>query len=128
MAAELDAPSGAWTAPACSNGDSRVPAKLASETVIIESPMSFTGSAKRVWKLTRANENAPLRALVLVPVAVLLVSVVWLIVLCWNLVAWTILFFPTVFWRLFRRHSRATKIQQAQHREVLQMMYQQSRK
>lgn len=89
--------------------------KLASEQVVISAPMSFSGSATRIWKLTNAD-NAALKLLLLVPLALLLITVVWVIVLCWYLV-FGILVIP---YRLIRRGSRKNKRDQLRHREMLE--------
>ena len=81
---------------------------LASERVVVEAPMSFTGSAKRIWKLTDANGW-------LIPVAVLLILAAWAIVAAWYLFFGLLL----VPYRLIRRGGRTRKRQALQHREVL---------
>src|ERR1700726_4085973 len=61
------------------------PARLASEDVIINAPMSYAGSAQRIMRLRRrAQGGGPLVAITVL--AVLLVLVAWVIVTAWYLV------------------------------------------
>jgi hypothetical protein len=54
------------------------PARLDSEEVALAAPMSFTGSAQRLWKLARGHANAWMSAAVL-----LLITLVWVNVPRW---------------------------------------------
>jgi hypothetical protein len=92
----------------------RADGRLASEDVVLAAPMSFAGSAQRIWKMTR-SENANVRAFVLIPLAVLLIVAAWTCVAAWYCVfgLWV------VPYRLFRRGSRKEKRRQLQHREML---------
>lgn len=87
---------------------------LQSERVIIESPMSFTGSAKRIWRMTNVD-NGGLRLLAIL-VAVSLIVVAWTFVAAWYLV-FGIFLIP---YRLLRRGARKRKRDELRHREVLQ--------
>lgn len=49
---------------------------------MLAAPMSFTGSAQRLWKLARGHANAWMSVAVLLGV-LLLITLVWVIVLCW---------------------------------------------
>lgn len=90
-----------------------VPAKLASERVVVSAPMSFSGSAKRIWaKLVRGPWAL---AALLGILAVTLIAAVWVIVLGWYLL-FGLLLTP---YRLLRRGSRKRKRQALQHRELL---------
>jgi hypothetical protein len=82
---------------------------LASEKIVIESPMSWTGSAKRIWRL---SENVWVRWLVLV----------WLIALAWSVIAvWYLMFgLLLVPWRLIRRSHRKGKLEAVRHKELLE--------
>jgi hypothetical protein len=86
---------------------------LESERVIVQAPMSFTGSARRIWRLT-PNEN-PWWHSALVALAVLLVALAWVVVLAWY-VLFGLLLVP---YRLIRRGSRKSKRDEARHRELL---------
>lgn len=53
--------------------------KLNSEEVVISAPTSFSGSAARIWKMTD-SENAALKWLLLVPIALCLIFMAWSLV------------------------------------------------
>ncbi len=88
--------------------------KLESENVVVSAPLSFHGSAARVWKITE-GKSAALKWLVAVPVALLLIFMAWLIVLCWYLI-FGILLVP---YRLIRRSSRKNRRDSLRHKELL---------
>lgn len=87
--------------------------RLESESVIVQAPMSFIGSAARIWRLARVG-SFPIR-LFLGFLAVLLIAVVWLFVLCWYLLFGLLL----VPYRIVRRGSRTRKRERLRHSEVL---------
>lgn len=95
----------------------RAPARLASESMVVSAPMSFAGSAKRIWKITQ-TDNAAMKWLVLVPFALLAVLLAWTAVACWYLL-FGILLVP---YRLLRRGSRKRNVAATQHREILDEM------
>lgn len=74
---------------------------MESEKIIIEAPMSYTGSAKRLWRL-----NAYIR----IP----------LIILAWIVITGWYLFFGLwiVPYRLIRRSQRKQKQAALRHREL----------
>lgn len=88
--------------------------RLASEKVVVSAPMSFHGSAARIWKIT-ASENAGLKWLLIIPVALLVIFIAWCVVLCWYVI-FGILLIP---YRLIRRSSRKNKRDSLRHRELL---------
>ncbi|MDO4684654.1 MAG: hypothetical protein Q4B06_03030 [Candidatus Saccharibacteria bacterium] len=91
--------------------------KLKSEKVVISSPLSFIGSAKRIWKITDV-EN-PVAKVLLGLVAAALILFAWVFVAFWYVliyVVFGILFIP---YRLLRRSSRKQKQAKLRHREVL---------
>lgn len=88
--------------------------RLASQEVVVAAPMSFTGSAQRLWKLTRGATDQPARFLVQTAVVCLL-AVVWMLILCWYILFGIFL----VPYRLIRRGSRKRKRQDLQHQEML---------
>lgn len=81
--------------------------------MVVESPTSFTGSARRIWKLTRLGPP-PLKVLT-IPVAVVLIAVAWVFCAAWLLL-WGIFLVP---WRLLRRGARKRKQEQRRHEELL---------
>ncbi len=91
--------------------------KLASEKVVISAPLSFAGSAQRIWKITRVD-NLAIR-LLLSLLAIVLIAGAWMFVACWYAMLYIlfgILFIP---YRLLRRGSRKNKRDKLRHREVL---------
>src|SRR5207302_10112798 len=73
------------------------PARLASEDVIINAPMSYAGSAQRIMRIRRwAHGGGQLAAITLV--ATVLVLVAWTFVTAWYL-TWGLLLVP---YRLIR--------------------------
>lgn len=95
-------------------------AGLASERIVIESPLSFTGSAKRCWNWTK-TDNAFVKWAVAVPVALGTIMALWTFILVWYMIA-GIFVWP---WRLLRRGSRKRKLQAAQHQELMARLDQQ---
>lgn len=91
---------------------------LPSEQVILSSPMSFNGSAKRIMQIRGTSTGTALTALT--TLAILLILVAWLVVSVWYLVAYTVMILPTVVWRFHRRNVRKNKAEQLRHREMLE--------
>jgi hypothetical protein len=89
-------------------------AKLESEKVVIAAPLSFAGSAARIWKLTGLTVN-PYGRIGAGVAAILLIACAWTFVLGWYL-TWGLLLVP---YRLIRRGSRKRKREALQHREML---------
>ena len=90
------------------------PARLASEDVIINAPMSYAGSAQRIMRIRRhADGGGKLAAVTLF--AVVLILVVWTFVTAWYL-TWGLLLVP---YRLLRRGARKRKAEALRHRELL---------
>jgi hypothetical protein len=92
--------------------------KLASEDVILSSPMSYSGSLRRIRRLGRRGPTW-VRVLLTLLVVVPLVLIAWVVISAWYLVMYTIFFLPTVLWRFFRRGQRKNKAEQLRHREML---------
>ena len=86
--------------------------KLKSEQVVLSAPMSFHGSAARIWSITN---NSGIRWL-MVLVALVLIFFVWWLVLAWYLI-FGIFLIP---YRLIRRGQRKRKMEDLRHREVLE--------
>ena len=87
--------------------------KLASEKVVVSAPMSFAGSAQRIWKITDREDQVA--KLILSVVALLLIGIAWGYVLAWYLV-FGIFLIP---YRLIRRGNRKDKVRALQHKEQL---------
>lgn len=92
--------------------------QLASEKIVISAPLSFTGSYKRVWKITETN-NTVLKWALLAPIAICLTCAAWVFVTIWYFIMYIlfgILFIP---YRLIRRSGRKQKRDNLRHRELL---------
>ena len=83
-----------------------------SDNIIIQSPTSFVGSARRIWLLTQLGR--PLLKVVTIPTALLLTAVAWVLCAVW-LVFFGVLLVP---WRLLRRGSRKRKQEARRHAEM----------
>ena len=93
-------------------------AELKSERIVVSAPLSFNGSALRIWTVTK-NDNQTLKWLVLIPIALTLVFCAWIFVAIWYFIMYVlfgILFIP---YRLMRRSSRKQKRDNLRHRELL---------
>lgn len=90
------------------------PARLASEDVIISAPMSYAGSAQRIWRLRRrAHTDRELTAIT--TLVILLVVIVWVLVTVWYLL-WGLWLVP---YRLLRRGARKRRAEMLRHRELM---------
>lgn len=87
--------------------------KKRSEDIVIAAPLSFTGSAERIWKIVQ-SDNIFVK-MVLVIVALIFVSMAWFFILLWYLI-FGILLVP---YRLIRRSQRKQKRDKLRHRELL---------
>lgn len=85
---------------------SNMKGKLDSERVVIEAPLSYTGSAKRLWRFGPRW---------LIPVLLVLIAAAWIVVTGWYLIFGLLL----VPYRLIRRSSRKQKRDALRHREML---------
>jgi len=95
----------------------------ASEKVVLSAPMSFSGSAKRLWRIKRkADGRALVTRATLTSVAVVLIAVAWIVVTAWYAV---ILVLPPAWlfvgYRLVRRSMRRDRAYAARHRELLKI-------
>lgn len=88
--------------------------KLKSEQVVISAPMSFHGSAARIWKIT-ISPNILIK-IILGCVALIAILFAWTIILAWYLTFGLLL----VPYRLVRRGQRKRKMENLRHRELLQ--------
>ncbi len=85
-----------------------------SESIVISAPMSFTGSAQRIFKIADVN-NQLLKWILLIPLALLLTLTTWSFVLIWYIIfgIWLIPY------RLIRRNQRKAKRDRLRHQELL---------
>lgn len=90
------------------------PAKLRSEEIVVSAPMSFHGSAARIWRITDGAQET-WAVIAMGALAVVLIAAAWAMILCWYL------FFGllVVPYRLIRRGQRKRKLEEARHRELL---------
>lgn len=93
---------------------------LDSEQVVLAAPMSFTGSAERLWKLTRSAPANVWASATIYTGVILLITAVWMAVLCWYFIFGLWL----VPYRLIRRGQRKRRREDLRHREMLTMMHQ----
>ena len=91
--------------------------KLASEKVVVSSPLSFSGSAQRIWKIT--NVENPIAKAVLAILAITLITCAWMVVLCWYFVMYVLFGVVFFIFRLFTRSRRKNKRDKLRHRETL---------
>jgi hypothetical protein len=89
-------------------------AKLQSEKVVIAAPLSYAGSAARIWKLTGLSANVWAR-IALALLAILQITGAWSVVTAWYM-TFGLLVVP---FRLIRRGQRKNKRNSLQHREML---------
>jgi hypothetical protein len=94
----------------------RAEQRLASEDIVVSAPMSFHGSAARIWKLSRMAPDNGLATMALSVLAVLLIGAAWLVVVAWYVV-FSLLLVP---YRLVRRGQRKRKLDATRHRELLE--------
>ena len=91
--------------------------QLASEKVVISSPLSFSGSAQRIWKMTDVDN--PVIKITLALIAVILIMFAWMFILCWYFVMYVLFGVFFFIFRLFTRSRRKNKRDKLRHREVL---------
>jgi hypothetical protein len=89
-------------------------ARLASEDVIINAPMSYAGSAQRIMRIRRRAPGGWMLAAITVLVILLLVGA-WVFVTAWYL-AWGLWLVP---YRVLRRGARKRKADAMRHRELM---------
>ena len=91
--------------------------QLASEKVVVSAPLSFSGSAQRIWKI--ANVENPIAKFALALIAITLIIGAWMFVLCWYFVMYVLFGVFFFIFRLFTRSRRKNKRDKLRHREVL---------
>lgn len=85
---------------------------LESERVVVQAPMSFVGSARRIWMIQRRDDGWQVPLTI---VALVVIPLVWLLVATWY-VFFGILVIP---WRLLRRGQRRRRQEELRQREIL---------
>lgn len=93
--------------------------KLASEKVVSSAPTSFSGSAARIWRITGSN-NAVVKWLLLVPIALCLILMAWSLVAIWYVIIFGLFGIFVIPFRLLTRSGRNRKRSKLQHRELLE--------
>lgn len=91
---------------------------LASEKVVVSAPLSFSGSAQRIWKIT--NVENPIAKSALILVAITLIACAWMFVLCWYFLMYVVFGIFFFIFRLFTRSRRKNKRDKLRHRETLE--------
>lgn len=95
---------------------------LASDKIVLSAPLSYIGSAARIWRITK-TDNPTVRWLVLAPVAVISIGFAWMVVTSWYFIMYVlfgILFIP---FRLLRRSARKQKRDKLRHHELLSAIH-----
>src|SRR4051794_24160681 len=95
-------------------GPPDMPTRLASEDVIINAPLSYAGSAQRIFRIRR-RAHGDWQLVVITLLSVMLVLLAWAFITGWYLV-WGLLLVP---YRLLRRGARKRKSEAMQHRELM---------
>ena len=91
--------------------------QLASEKVVVSAPLSFSGSAQRIWRIT--NVENPIAKFALALIAITLITGAWTFVLCWYFVMYVLFGVFFFIFRLFTRGRRRSRQDKLRHREVL---------
>lgn len=89
--------------------------RLGSEDIVVSAPMSYHGSAARIWKITRRGGDQWWAIMAIGALAAFLIAFAWVGVTCWYLF-FGILLVP---YRLIRRGQRKRRLEEARHREPL---------
>ena len=92
--------------------------KLASESVIVSAPLSFAGSAQRIWKIAK-TDNVWIKWILAVPVALILIVGAWMFVAGWYFIMYVVFGILFIPFRLWRRGARKNKRNELRHREML---------
>ena len=91
--------------------------KMRSEQVVISAPLSFAGSAQRIWKLTDQESDA-VKYLMMALAVCVLIPTAWMVVASWYMIFGIFL----VPYRILRRGNRKDKVQALRHREQLEQL------
>jgi hypothetical protein len=98
-------------------------AKLESEKVVVAAPMSFAGSAARIWRPLIGLSSQTAARIGLAALAIVLIACAWTVVAVWYC-TFGLMVVP---YRLIRRGQRKGKQQSLQHREMLAAIQSQSK-
>ncbi len=79
----------------------------------VSAPMSFAGSAQRIWHIT--YDHAGWAAAGFVTLALLAITLAWAAVACWYLIFGLLL----VPYRIIRRGQRKQNLAQIRHQELM---------
>jgi len=90
---------------------------LVSADVVVAAPMSFAGSAQRIWRLQRYHDGWAEAGLTVL--ALLAITLAWAVILCWYLL-WGIWLIP---YRLIRRGQRKQRLAQIRHQELMNRIW-----
>jgi Flp pilus assembly protein TadB len=93
--------------------------RLKSEKIVVSAPLSFAGSAQRIWKITNAD-NVWLKWLLFMPIALMLIAGAWTFVMCWYFIMYVVFGILFIPFRLWRRGARKNKRNELRHRELLE--------
>lgn len=88
--------------------------KLESEKIIIESPTSFTGATKRLWKVVEDKHWA-----IQVIYGVVVFPIAYTFIFMWYVIIFGLFGIFVIPFRLFTRGSRKKKVEEARHREMI---------
>ena len=90
---------------------------LTSADVVVSAPMSFTGSAQRIWHITSGRYGWAYAGMV--TLAISSITVAWAAVLTWYLIFGLLL----VPYRIIRRGQRKQKLEQIRHQELMNRVW-----
>jgi hypothetical protein len=90
---------------------------MRSEQVVVSAPLSFAGSAQRIWKLTDQESDALKYGMMALAICVL-IPIAWTVVAMWY-ATFGLLLVP---YRILRRGNRKDKVNALRHREQLEQL------
>lgn len=86
-----------------------------SESIIIESPTSFTGATKRIWRVSDSTAYRLVAAFLILPT-------VYVFIIFWYVIIFGLFGIFVIPFRLLTRSNRKQKKADAQHRELLEAL------
>lgn len=90
--------------------------KLQSEKIVLASPLSFIGSAKRIWRIT---ETGGILKVIAIPAAIVIIMFTWVIISIWYIIIYIVFGILFIPYRLLRRSGRKQKQEKLRHREII---------
>jgi len=90
--------------------------------VVVSSPLSFAGSAQRIWPVTAGYDGNPWAKAGMITLATVLIVLAWSFVACWYCTIFLCFGVFVIPWRLLRRHQRRSE---ALQRELIDTIRQQ---